>query len=683
MRFIVLLTLIVTYTTCQAQDSLSFKENLIEEVTVSGSMRPVSKFESTVPVEVYSASFLKMNPSSSFYEALQFVNGIRPQSNCSICNTGDIHINGQEGANTLVLIDGIPVMSGLASVYALNGIPSSIVEKVELIRGPASALYGSEATGGVINIITKRIENAPRFSTEFQGTTWGEFGVDMAATSKLNDKNALLGSCSYYLYQIPMDKNKDRFTDVALQNRFSGFTKYERKLMQNKRLVMTGRYNYEYRWGGELDWEKKYRGTDVKYAEVIETQRWEFGFDYEIPMKESLKFQCNASGHYQNSDYGTLSFDAKQHTFFAQSYYTKSLPRNTLIAGITYRLTQYNDNTPATSEINLTSTLNTHRFGIFLQDEIQMHKSHILLLGLRVEHHPIHKAILSPRINYKWTSKEKKSSIGLSAGNGFRIVNVFTEDHAALSGARELVFLSNLKPEQNWNAQFHFTQKISANTSRIEIDASAFYTYYSNKIVADYDQDPGKIVYDNLSGYAISRGVQSNLSVVTDFGLRIMCGMSLLDAYSVENKIKERQYFSERFTATWTISQRIKRWGVQIDYSGNVYSPMRLPLLSDSDPRPGKSPWWSIQNVQVSKKFKVGVEIFAGVKNLLDFVPWRGLPFLIARSEDPFNKNVSYDSDGKILKTTENPYGINFDPSYVFTPNQGIRGFVGLRYELK
>ena len=110
---------------------------------------------------------------------------------------------------------------------------------------------------------------------------------------------------------------------------------------------------------------------------------------------------------------------------------------------------------------------------------------------------------------------------------------------------------------------------------------------------------------------------------------------------------------------------------------------MSLPLLSELDPRPALSPWYSIQNIQISKKCKYGIEVYAGVKNLLNFVPWKKIPFLIARSEDPFDKKVLYDTNGNIIATSENPYALSFDPGYIYAQNQGIRAFAGIRFELK
>ena len=105
-------------------------DNSLDEIVVSGTLRPVSKSASPVPVDVYGKSFFKKNPTPSIFESLQNVNGVRPQLNCNVCNTGDIHINGLEGPYTFVLIDGMPIVSGLSTVYGLTGIPQALIERI-------------------------------------------------------------------------------------------------------------------------------------------------------------------------------------------------------------------------------------------------------------------------------------------------------------------------------------------------------------------------------------------------------------------------------------------------------------------------------------------------------------------------------------------------------------------------
>ena len=156
-----------------------------------------------------------------------------------------------------------------------------------------------------------------------------------------------------------------------------------------------------------------------------------------------------------------------------------------------------------------------------------------------------------------------------------------------------------------------------------------------------------------------------------------------MDVYSVENNIKQRQLLTERFTGTWAISYKIQKFNLNIDYSGNLYSPMKLPLLGDLDPRSPDSPWYSIQNIQFTYLSWKNFEVYGGIKNLLNFLPKQNNPFLIANANDPFDTNVQYDANGQVLATPQNPYALTFDTSYVYAQNQGIRGFFGLRYTLK
>lgn len=661
----------------------------MNEVVVSGTMKATSKLDSPVPVEVYSAQFFKANPTPSLFDALQNINGVRPQLNCNICNTGDIHINGLEGPYTMILIDGMPMVSGLASVYGLSGIPQSLIDRIEVIKGPASTLYGSEAVGGLINVITTSAIKAPKFSVDVFGTIWGEINADVAGKLAIGKNVEMLTGINYFNFQNRVDNNNDNFTDVTLQNRLSLFNKWQIKRNSGKPFQIAGRFITEDRWGGELNWSKQFRGGDSIYAESIYTNRWELFGNYALPGNEDLTLSFSAINHNQNSAYGNMPFVAQQFVGFAQLVWNKQIRKHGLTLGTAYRYTYYDDNTVATEIVDsANNTLNMasviHLPGIFLQDEIELSKNSKLLVGLRYDRNFLHGNIFSPRVNLKIASNNKQNILRIGAGNGFRVANVFTEDHAALTGARSVVFLSNLKPETSWNANINFVKKMYLdNGTFVGLDATAFYTYFTNKIIADYDIDPNKIIFDNLRGYAVSQGVSLNMDMVCRNGLNVKLGATAMDVYSVQAHEKIRQMFTERFSGVWTIGYNIEAIKLKVDYTGNVYSPMRLPLLSEQDPRKAYSPWWSIQNIQLTKSFKnSNIEWYGGIKNLLNWTPNRGNPFLIARAHDPFDKQVQFDSNGNALSTNENPYGLTFDPSYVYGPNQGIRVFMGFRWRL-
>ncbi|SEB96042.1 outer membrane receptor for ferrienterochelin and colicins [Tenacibaculum sp. MAR_2009_124] len=641
----------------------------LEEVVVSGTMKPVKKLDSPVPVEVYSPVFFKKNPAPSIFESISNVNGIRPQVNCSVCNTGDIHINGLEGPYTFVLIDGMPIVSGLSTVYGLTGLPQSLIERVEIVKGPASTLYGSEAVGGVINIITKTAKTAPKLTLESFGSSWGEINADLGLKYNLGETNGLLG-VNYFNYQNPIDNNNDGFTDLTLQDRISIFNKFSFSRKNNRVFTVAGRYLYEDRWGGETNWAPKYRGGSEVYGESIYTSRWETFGTYDLPTNEKLSIQFSANGHEQNSYYGDTFYQADQYIGFGQLLWDTSIGKNhSLLLGAAYRYTYYDDNTPATAnDLNNEPSI-THLPGVFVQDEITLAANNKLLLGARYDYNSVHGGIFSPRINYKWNSENNVDVIRLSLGNGFRVANVFTEDHAALTGNRELFFEDELKPETSWNANVNYVKKITTdNSTIINIDASTFYTYFENKIIPDYETDTSKIIYGNLDGNSVSKGVSLSTDITWQNGLSIIAGATLMDVSVTENGVTERQLLTESFSGTWSISYTLPNIDLKIDYTGNVYAPMDLPLLGDNDPRAPKSPWYSIQNIQLSKKFTNNFELFGGVKNLLNFTPAANS---ILRSFDPFDQDID-----------PNKPNLTFDPAYVYASNQGVRMFLGLRYKL-
>lgn len=655
-------------------------ENSLNEIVITGSLRPVTKSASPVPVDIYGQLFFKKNPTSSIFESLQNINGVRPQLNCNVCNTGDIRINGLEGPYTFVLIDGMPVVSGLSTVYGLTGIPQALVEKIEVVKGPASTLYGSEAVGGVLNIMTKKPSNSPRLLVDSFSSSWAEISSDLGFQYKISKKIRGLIGINYFNYQKIIDKNDDLFTDLTLQNRISVFNKLNIERKGAKEFTIAFRYMYEDRWGGETRWRKNFRGSEQVYGESIFTNRWEAFGTYEFSAVENLRFQFSVNGHYQDSFYGLLNYNASQLVGFGQFLFNKEgIKNHDLLLGLTYRYTFYDDDTFATFEKDGTTNKPSiiHLPGVFLQDEIRLNTRKKLLLGVRYDYNSLHGMIFSPRINYKWDFRDLKNTLRCSLGNGFRIANVFTEDHAALTGAREVEFDGELAPETSWNANVNFVKKILSKNALITLDASAFYTFFNNRILPNYETDPNKIIYANLNGFSVSKGVSLNSNIRFQNGFTMDIGSTLMDVSITENSVKRLPLLTERFSGVWNLSKQFRTRGLTIDYTGNVYGPMQLPRLSDSDPRSGKSPWFSIQNIQLTKKLSSEWELYGGVKNLLNFTPADNS---IARSFDPFDTGVVFDSNGQAVATPDNLHALTFDPSYVYAPNQGIRGFLGLRY---
>lgn len=656
----------------------------LNEVVVSGTLKEVRRTESPVPVEVYTPAFFKKNPTPNIFDALQNVNGVRPQLNCNVCNTGDIHINGLEGPYTMVLIDGMPIVSSLSTVYGLSGIPNSLVERIEIVKGPASSLYGSEAVGGLINIITKNPLKAPKLSVDVFSTSWRELNVDMGFKTSIGKKLTTLTGINFFTYGNIKDNNNDNFTDVTLQKRISVFQKWNVARPSNKIFTMAARFFNEERWGGDVRWAKQFRGGDSIYGESIYTKRWEFLSNYQLPTKEKIMLSFSYNSHNQDSRYGTTSYIAKQQIAFTQLTWDKTFRKHDVLAGAAFRTTFYDDNTPATEKPTLENNpQKTILPGVFLQDEITISPKQKILLGFRYDYNTDHGNIYTPRVAYKW-SINKNNIVRVNAGTGFRVVNLFTEDHAAITGARTVEIKGNLKPEKTCNVNLNYLTKIYPGKGFfIGLDISTWYTYFNNRIIGDFDTDPNKIIYTNLNGFAESKGISANVDVAFTNGLKILLGTTFQHVSTSKNGVKEQQILTEKITGTWAISYKIPVLHLGIDYTGNVYGSMRLPLLGKLDPRRPYSPTWSIQNIQFVYDGIKTVELYTGIKNLLNFTPNKNNPFIIARANDPFDKDVKFEPNGQVAVTPGNPYGLTFDPNYIYAPNQGIRFFVGVRVSIK
>ena len=646
---------------------IKLENDSLEEVVISGTLSQVSKLKSAVQIELYSADFFKATPKASFFEAIEGINGIRPQLNCNVCNTGDIHINGQEGANTMVLIDGLPLVSGLSTVYGLSGIPQSLIKQVEVIKGPASTLYGSEAIGGVINLITKLPENVHRFNIDTYTTSWGELNVDLGAKYQLKTIQGLIG-VNYFNYSNPIDTNEDGFTDLTLQHRISIFNK-----IKMKRNSIAFRYFYEDRWGGEMNWNSDYRGGNQVYGESIYTSRIEMFGKYDVSKHLFLQYSLN--NHDQNSVYGTTSYNALQTIGFVQGVYSKALKNHNLLVGATYRYTSYDDNTPATEVKEVTSLP-----GLFIQDEWKLGNSQTLLSGIRYDKNSVYGDIWTPRLNYKWASKNESSVVRLGFGTGYRVVNVFTEDHAALTGARDVVFTEDILPEKSWNVNINWNQKLYSKFGTIfDLDLSVFKTEFSNRILPDYETNPNQIIYSNLDGKSVTQGITLNINSLSANGLKVNLGATFIDSKIIQNNETEYPFLTEKFSGNYRISYTIYNPKITFDLSGTVIGPMKLPLLGALDTRDPESPVINIMNLQTTYSFKE-FELYAGIKNIFNFKPASNS---IARAFDPFDTGVEFGNNGQVIATPNNPNALSFDPSYVYYSNQGSNGFLGLRYHIK
>ena len=664
---------------------LFVSENL-DEIVVTGTQKPTYVSDSPVKVEVVTARQLDTylpSAASSIMESIALVNGVQEVVACGVCYTNSISINGLPGSYTAVLMDGTPIYGSLASVYGLNGIPNMIIDRFEVIKGANSTLYGSEAVAGVINIITKNPEKQPVFSADLMTSTHREAFGNLAYAPALGRSSGYVGvnfgTGSYY-----QDENDDGFGDGVNSDHLSIFTKFNLFRPSEKTFSIAAKYYYEDRRNGVEAFlndraYKELRGSDLIYGESIYTHRMELFGSYALNTGANLRVDYSLSNHLQNSFYGADFYEASQQIAFSNFTWGFQRSKHDVLIGATLRYDAYDDNTAATEEYEGEELINrpNNQFvpGIFAQDEYAVSKKLTALGGLRVDHHAEHGLILSPRLNLKYAGSEW-ATFRFNFGTGFKVVNLFTEDHAFIQGQRELIIAEELRPERSVNLSLNYNQVYNGLGGSGSIDLEGFYTHFTDKILPDYDT-PGFIRYENSRGVARTLGLGVNLSHRFYFPLSLNLGLNFLKSTETEYDsegaaLTSDILFAPRFSGVINANYHWKDQDLTLAYSAQYTGVMALPEVYDLDdsglpldqPRPTKSRPFSLHQVQVTKRLRDQYSLYLGVNNLFNFVQ----------------------EDSPLVGTNDPDHAVGFSPyfdtSYSYAPNHGIEFFIGLKWNM-
>jgi len=653
--------------------SLKPLELKLNEIVISASFKESERSESPVPVEIYRAAVLQKNPGSCLFDIASMINGLRPQITCNICQAGDIRINGMEGPYSLILIDGMPIVSGLSSVYGMNGIPAGLLDRLEVVKGPASTLYGSEAMAGLINVVTKKPGNSLKAGLEHFSTSWLEHQSDLWVQLPFLSKHSVATGISHYLYNNKIDNNSDGFMDLPLQQRLSVFNSWRFSIKEARYLQIAARYFSENRGGGQLNWTPEYAGSDSIYGESVSINRWELLASQQLPIKENISWQFSWNHHRQNSFYGLMPFNAEQTVMFGQIYLNHKIgSKHNLLAGAGIRYNDYEDDSPATAGTSYTDVSRRLLPGLFVQNEWQAPSNLKVLAGYRSDYDPVHGIVHSPRLAFHF-KRSGGHEWRAGYGTGYRVVNLFTEDHAALSGSRDVVVLENLKPERSWNIHAEHRLELSEEKYGLIINSQLFYTHFSNRIIGDFDTDPQKILFRNLSGFAFTAGGAGNISLNLNENWSFSAGITYNDVMLVSSEAGDvrsgkRQLYSPRWSGVWEAGYTFST-ETRVDITSNWYGSMRLPIQKN-DFRSEYSPQVHLINLKLSHPVHQKLNLWMGIKNLLN-VTGRNP---IMRPFDPFDK--------KAADTIANPRSYTFDTAYNYAPLQGIRFYVGFSLKL-
>ncbi|MBQ3197287.1 MAG: TonB-dependent receptor [Alistipes sp.] len=431
----------------------------MNEVVVSATRNETNKKNTATIVNVASAKLFENTASSNLAESMAFQPGLRVENTCGNCGAVQLRINGLEGQYSQVLLDSNPIFSSLAGVYGLEQLPVAMIERVEVIRGGGSALFGSNAIGGVVNIITKEpLRNSLSLANTtnlIEGKT-AEFNTSFNGSFVSDNHRAGVYLFGMVKSRDAHDYNDDGFSDILkMDSKTLGFRGYYKTSAHSK---LTAEYHHigEYRRGGDnID-------QPPHMADIAEDVRHQINggslrFNYFAPnSRHFADVYVSSQGIKRNSYYGTgkdpnaygvtnditITAGAQYSYVFEKCLF---MPAQFTV-GAEYSYNDLDDHSIGFDR-KIMQTVRTA--GVYLQNEWQSEKVNFVIGGRFDKHNMMEKIIFSPRANLRYSPIE---DIGLrvSYSSGYRAPQAFDEDlhiDAVNNQSSIIVLDENLRPE--------------------------------------------------------------------------------------------------------------------------------------------------------------------------------------------------------------------------------------------
>ncbi len=441
-------------------------------VVITGTATQYLYEESPVKTEVIPRKLIEQTKSSNLAEALGLQTGVRVENNCQNCNFTQVRILGFDGKYSQVLIDGDPVVSSLAGVYALEQFPQEMIGQLEVVKGGGSALYGGGAIAGTINIISQKPQ-INRTKVNYQGQSLeGNFENKLGVMSELVSNNGKTGAFVYgsARNRSAYDRNGDGFSEIGvLTDETVGFNLFFKPGV-NQQLNINAHRIHEDRRGGN-DFDLPQHEADI--AEWLDHLRWGGKIKWEHSLENTFDYSMfySFSKVDRESYYGGLVDDDGDGNIseterlaaldfyglaesFTQSFGGRTnlvLGNQKLTAGFEYYADDLTDNSVKDARYHIDET-NTN-FGAYIQDDISFMNNRLnIILGARLDKHSkLSDPVISPRLNMKYEITEGLD-LRASFTTGFKAPQTFDEDlHIEALGGDQRVVRNNsdLKEESS------------------------------------------------------------------------------------------------------------------------------------------------------------------------------------------------------------------------------------------
>lgn len=665
-------TIQVTNPSKQIKATLSSKSNL-DEVTLVARKKATSRsyIEAENVINVSSDELLKA-ACCNLSESFETNPSIDVNFADAISGTRQIKMLGLTSPYILIAMENIPTVRGAAQAYGLTFTPGTWVESIQITKGAGSVVNGYESIAGQINAELQKPTNDDKLFVNLYGASSERLELNTHFNTKINDK----WSTGVYLHgnthQKEHDVNDDNFLDMPLYNQVNVMNRWQ---YTDTEKGFVGFFNFRYlndeKQTGELDFDPKTdKLTTNAWGSEINTERYDvsgkFGYvNPELPWR-SAGLQFAYSNHQQDSYFGLRTYNIEHNSIYSNFTYNSIISdsRHKIKTGISFTYDKYDELVETTTYNRIDNSV-----GAFFEYNFDDLENINLTAGMRVDNHNRLGFFVTPRLHVKYTPWDK-SAFRASIGRGKRSANIFAENQNLFSSSRVIRItpssegnIYGLEPEIAWNYGVSYLQGFTLFGNKADVTFDYYRTDFQNQVVVDWE-NPREISFYNLEDESFANSFQTefNYNLFEGFDARLAYKYyDIKTKYQTGKKIKPLTA-QHRFFANVSYQTPVKnnsRW--KFDATYNWLGKQRFPSTENNPIQfqlPNFSPEVNTLNAQVTKVFSPKFEIYVGGENITN-----------VRQNNP-------------ILGAENPFGSNFDSTFVYGPIFGSLYYAGIRYRI-
>jgi outer membrane receptor for ferrienterochelin and colicins len=614
----------------------------LEAVTVTTARTSYHLYDAPVRIEVKGEEDIgetMIDHPSSISELFLESTGIQVLQTSSVSNFTSIKLQGLDGSYTQILKDGFPLYGGLSAGLSVTQIPPLDLNRVEIIKGPSSALYGSGAIAGIINLISKKpSENGP-LTVLLNGTSLR--GIDAGAFYSNQKDNVgitmLLNGNSNAAY----DADRTGFSDIPERKFFVINPKFFYDLNNNTKMMFGISTAYEDLAGGDMTALNDGASVLHPYIEKSTSQRSYTQLELTSLLGgTSISFKNSVGYFYLRRSLKSDHFKGTQWTSYTEFTAQSKAGKHTLTAGLNVTTESFSDN-PASSSVD--RSFDRWAAGFFGQDDWQIGVPVTLETGLRIDRENHYGVQMVPRIAGIY---HVSNNVGLraSAGLGYKVPSLFSDQSDPNSIFKLNPLGSNVRVERSIGGEFDCTYSgIAFGMISFTLNQALFYTRINDPLVPASDTSllpaSGSVSLSNADGYLFSRGAETDIKLTCD-ELEAFIGYTYTDAEKNLSNSSGKLYLTPPHRFVMDILFDMEKYGeggIELRYTGSQ-------LLRDG----AKSPDFWVFDALLQKKLSY-ITLFVAVENLLNFKAADHIPVVTGDNIHPRFNDVWAPLEGRVV----------------------------------